>query len=348
MIRQIKKTGLVVCVLLFSVSCDSDAKVLQENVKESNEELDLHEDVFVVAQDNSGDYTTLREAFQALPNDSKTWTTIQVKRGIYEEKLVLDVHKNKVKIVGEDAESTVITWNDHTGKVVDGLTIGTYTSYTLSVQSDDVIFSNITIANDAGPSAGQAVACETRGDKIAFFNCRLVGDQDTFFTRGDVARVYVKNSYIEGTTDYIFGPSIAVFDSCHIYSKKNSYVTAASTTEKNEYGYVFLDCKITATPQVSKLYLGRPWRSFAKTVYIRCELPAVIIPEGWHNWSNPENEKTAYYAEYQSTGPGAAPSKRVSWSWQLTDEEVAKYTLDRIFGKDTGKKSFPENWIPSL
>jgi pectinesterase len=96
------------------------------------------------------------------------------------------------------------------------------------------------------------------------------------------------------------------------------------------------------------LYLGRPWRSFAKTVFIRCELPPVILPEGWDNWRSPEKEKTVYYAEYQSTGLGAAPDKRVSWSRQLTDEEVAKYTLDRIFSKNTGSEPFSGNWIPLL
>lgn len=297
----------------------------------------------VVARDGSGDYATLAAAFQALPDDPADWTVIRVKPGIYEEKLVLDVHKNKVKIVGEDPLTTVITWNDHTGKVVDGDTIHTYTSYTFSVRADDVMFENVTIENSAGP-VGQAVACETRGDRIRFINCRLVGNQDTFFTRGTVSRVYLKHCYIEGTTDYIFGPSIVLFDSCHLYSKKNSFVTAASTTERNTYGYVFCDCKITTSPEVTRLYLGRPWRSFAKTVFIRCELPAEIAPAGWDNWRAPEKEKTVYYAEYRSTGAGANPGSRVAWSYQLTDEEVAAYTPREIFGKHTGGEPFPDDW----
>ncbi len=300
--------------------------------------------VITVAADGSGDYRTLTEAFGAVPEKSGTWTVIRVKPGIYKEKVVLPVYRNKVRIVGENPENTVISWNDHTGKVVGGDTIHTYTSYTFSIQSDDVIVENITIENTAG-RVGQAVACETRGDRIVFLNCRLLGDQDTFFTRGGIARVYVKNSYIEGTTDYIFGPSIVVFDSCRIHSKKNSYITAASTTERNLYGYVFRNCTVTAAPEVTKLYLGRPWRSFAKTVWIRCDFPAVILPEGWHNWGSVEKEKSVYYAEYLSTGPGAAPDKRVPWSHQLTAEEAAGYTLSAIFRKNSGSEPFPADWV---
>lgn len=297
----------------------------------------------VVAQDGSGDFRTIGEAFDALPLHSKTWTVVMVKPGVYREKLVLDVYRNKVKIVGENPENTVIVWNDHTGKVVDGDTLNTYTSYTLSIRSDEVTLENITVANDAG-SVGQAVACETRGDRIKFVNCRLLGDQDTFYTKGTVSRIYLKDCYIEGTTDYIFGPSIVVFEDCRIHSKRNSYVTAASTTERNRYGYVFIRCKLTADPSVTKLYLGRPWRSFAKTVFLDCELPAAIRPEGWHNWRSPEKEKTVYYAEYRSTGPGANPGKRAVWTHQLTEEEAAEYTLKKIFARGTVSEPFAQDW----
>ncbi|MDR1414370.1 MAG: pectin methylesterase [Odoribacteraceae bacterium] len=297
----------------------------------------------VVSPDGDGDHATLAAAFQALPDDPTTWTIIHLRPGIYKEKLVLDVHKNKVKIIGEDPLTTVITWGDHTGKVVNGDTIHTYTSYTLSVRADDVTFANITIENSAG-AVGQAVACETRGDRLCFINCRLVGNQDTFFTRGTVSRVYLKNCYIEGTTDYIFGPSVALFDSCHLHSKKNSFITAASTTERNTYGYVFRDCRVTVAPGVTRLYLGRPWRSFARTVFIRCHLPAEIAPAGWDNWRAPEKEKTVYYAEYRSTGAGANPTARVPWSHQLTDNEADAYTPRNIFGKNTGGEPFAADW----
>ena len=299
----------------------------------------------VVAQDGSGDFLTIAEAFEALPLHSSEWTTLHIKPGVYREKLVLDVYRNKIRIVGDTPENTVIIWDDHTGKVVNGDTLNTYSSYTLSIRSDEVTVENVSIINSSGP-VGQAVACETRGDRIQFINCRLLGDQDTFYTKGTVSRVYVRDSYIEGTTDFIFGPSIVVFDRCRIHSKRDSYITAASTTERNKYGYVFLNCKLTAEPSVTKLYLGRPWRSFARTVFLNCEMPAVIRPEGWHNWKSAEKEKTVFYAEYRSVGEGARPKLRASWSHQLTEEEAAEYTLEKIFAKGTVSEPFYENWHP--
>ncbi|MCC8173524.1 MAG: pectinesterase family protein [Odoribacter sp.] len=299
--------------------------------------------VITVAQDGSGDYQTIVEALFQLPENPDVWTEIYIKEGIYKEKLILDVNRNKVIIRGENPENTIISWNDHTGKVVNGDTINTYSSFTFSIRSDEVILQDITIENNAG-RIGQAVALETRGDQIKIVNCRLLGDQDTFYTKGMVSRVYVKDSYIEGTTDYIFGPSIVAFKNCRIHSKSDSYITAASTTERNKYGYVFIDCTFTAEPTVKKLYLGRPWRSFAKTVLINCELPAVIRPQGWHNWNSTDKEKTVYYAEYNSRGAGANPEARVAWSHQLTAEEAVAYTLDKIFAKNTVSEPFKENW----
>ena len=303
------------------------------------------ERVIIVARDGSGHHETLAGAFRALPEDPGEWTTIRVRPGTYREKLVLPPRKNKVKITGENPLTTIITWDDHAGKIVNGDTLHTYNSYTLSLRTDDIIIENITIENTAGP-VGQAVACETVGDRVRFANCRIVGNQDTFFTRGVASRVYLEHCYIEGTTDYIFGPSIVLFDSCHLHSKKNSYITASSTTERNTYGYVFRDCRVTAAPGVTRLYLGRPWRSFARTVFIRCELPGAIVPDGWDNWRSPAKELTVYYAEYRSSGPGAAPGQRVAWSHQLTDAQAATYTPQRVFARNTAGEPFPADWNP--
>ncbi len=307
----------------------------------------LFADTLVVAKTGNADFRTVQEALNAIkPRSVKDegWTVVLVKSGVYKEKVVLPYDRNFVKIIGESPESTVISWNDHTGKVVDGDTINTYSSYTFSIRGNHVIVANLTIENTAG-RVGQAVACETQGDCIAFYNCRIISDQDTFFTKGAVARVYVKNCFISGTTDFIFGPSIAVFDSCEIFCKKNSYITAASTTENNTFGYVFRDCRITADTSVSKIYLGRPWRSFAKTVFLHCELDLPIRPEGWHHWI-PERERTAYYAEYQCYGKGSDTSKRVHWSHQLSDKESAIYTLENIFAKGTVSEPFAKDWKP--
>ena len=245
------------------------------------------------------------------------------------------------------AEEVRIVWNDFSGRVVDGYEMSTYDTWTLSLQADDVILEGLTVENDAG-RVGQAVALETRGDRIHINRCRLVGDQDTFFTKGYVSRIWVTDSWIEGTTDFIFGPSIVLFDRCRIHGKADSFLTAASTTERNLYGYVFRDCRVTADTSVGRLYLGRPWKSTARTVWIRCELPAAICPEGWRDWHDSARKGDVYYAEYRCTGPGADRRGRVAWSCELTDEEAAFYTPERIFAKKTGSEQFRRDWNPLL
>ena len=175
-----------------------------------------------------------------------------------------------------------------------------------------------------------------------------MGEQDTFFTKGYVSRIWVTDSWIEGTTDFIFGPSIVLFDRCRIHGKADSFLTAASTTERNLYGYVFRDCRVTADTSVGRLYLGRPWKSTARTVWIRCELPAAICPEGWRDWHDSARKGDVYYAEYRCTGPGADRRGRVAWSCELTDEEAAFYTPERIFAKKTGSEQFRRDWNPLL
>ncbi len=188
---------------------------------------------------------------------------------------------------------------------------------------------NITFQNTAGP-VGQAVAVSVAGDKIIFKNCRFLGFQDTLYTYGRESRQYYNNCYIEGTVDFIFGSSTAVFDSCTIYGKRSGYYTAASTPEGKRFGYVFLHCNITGSAAADSFLLGRPWRPFAKTVFLYCKLDKQVKAEGWSNWNNAENEKTTYYAEYQNDGAGAGTSTRVKWSHQLTDEEAKQYKLSTI------------------
>lgn len=172
-----------------------------------------------------------------------------------------------------------------------------------------------------------------------FVNCRFLGNQDTIYTGTEGARLLFTNCYIEGTTDFIFGPSTALFEYCELHSKRDSYITAASTPQSEEFGYVFKNCKLTAAPGVKKVYLGRPWRPYAATVFINCEFGNHIRPEGWHNWRNPENEKTARYAEFGNTGAGADTSGRVAWAKQLTNKEAMKYTPQNIFKESS-------NWYP--
>lgn len=310
---------------------------------------DRGERIYVVDCNGGGDFATLQRCFDALPSKSDAWRTIFVRPGIYREKLTLDVYKDKVRIIGDGAQpaEVVIVWNDYSGKTVDGYELTTYDSYTFSVQADDVVMENLTVRNDAG-RVGQAVALETRGDRIIIDRCRLEGDQDTFFTKGYVSRVWVCDSTIEGTTDFIFGPSIVLFDNCRILCKSNSYITAASTTERNRYGYVFRRCHVTTAEGVDRLYLGRPWKSSARTVWLECTLPAAIRPEGWADWHDTARRGTAHYAEWRCTGAGADRTERVGWSCALTDEEAASYTPDQIFAKKTGSEQFRDDWHPKL
>ena len=169
--------------------------------------------------------------------------------------------------------------------------------------------------------------------------CRLLGHQDTVYTGKASSRVWFQDCYICGTTDFIFGPATAWFERCQIHSCADSYITAASTPQEVPYGYVFSHCRLTADEGVTKVYLGRPWRPYAYTLFIYCELGNHIRPEGWENWRNPENERTARYYEYGNTGPGAAINGRVSWSHQLTKREAQAITPATIFHSET-------NWLP--
>lgn len=291
----------------------------------------------VVAQDGGGNFKTVQEAFNSIPANNKKPITVFVKKGFYKEKLHLDSSKTLVTLIGEDKFNTILTYDDHTGKVSPkGDTINTRTSWSFLIKANNFTAKNITFQNDAGFTAGQAVAVEADGDRNAFFNCRFLGFQDVLFTNNDKSHQYYKNCYIEGTTDFIFGSSTVWFEQCHIHSKKNSHVTAASTPKENVFGYVFNDCVLTGDSTLHGVTLGRPWRPYASVVYIHCYIGQHIIPQGWSNWNQTENYKTTRYSEYRNYGPGAAIEQRVTWSKQLTEEEAKRYTLKNIFG----------NWNP--
>lgn len=286
---------------------------------------------FVVAKDGSGDFFTVQEAVDAAPDYCKQdETTIYIKDGRYEEKVTIPTNKQKLHIIGQSAEGTVITWSDYAQKKgPTGYEMGTSATSTVFLYADDFLAENITIENAAGEgkSIGQACAITVDADRVAFINCRFVANQDTIYTYGKNQRQYYRGCWIEGTTDFIFGASTCWFEDCTILSKKNSYVTAASTPEGTEFGYVFHKCRLIHDADAQKVYLGRPWRPYAKTVFIGCELGDHILKEGWHNWGKEYAEKTAFYAEYGSHGPGAATAaERVKWSHILKEKEVRKYT----------------------
>ena len=283
---------------------------------------------FVVDKRGKGDFTTLQQAIDAVRAfDPDYVTTIFVKEGTYYEKIVVPDYVRDLKIVGESRENTIISNNDHA--LINNM--GTFRTYTMQIRGDDIILENITIENNA-PMVAQAVALHTEGDRIIFKNCRFLGNQDTLYTGGENARLYFHGCYIEGTTDFIFGPSTAWFENCDIHCKKNSYITAASTPATVEFGYIFNRCKVTAADDVTSVYLGRPWRPNAMTLFMQCELPAAINPLGWHNWGKPENEKTVRYEEYKNAGKGSDTTQRVQWMKSLTPGEAQKVTLKNVMG----------------
>lgn len=286
---------------------------------------------FVVAKDGTGDFTNLTDLINNLPNFRKKETKVYIKNGIYKEKLVLPTSKTNITFVGESKDSTIITYDDYAKKLNDfGEEIGTTGSTSFFILADHFKAKNLTFENSAGP-IGQAVAVRVDGDQTVFENCKFLGNQDTLYLHGNESRQYYKNCYIEGTVDYIFGWSAALFEDCQIHSKSSGYVTAASTGKGAEYGMVFKNCNFTADAKKHTVYLGRPWRNYAQTVLINCHLENHIKPEGWHNWNKPEAEKTTFYAEYNSTGEGAS-GERVKWAKKISKKQVNNYNKTQIIG----------------
>ena len=292
------------------------------------------QDTIVVSRDGTGNFRTLQEAIESARAFMDYTVTIYVRNGVYKEKVIVPSWVENIDIIGEDRDKTIITYDDHANINK----MGTFRTYTVKVEGSDITFKNLTIENNAA-QLGQAVALHTEGDRLKFINCRILGNQDTIYTGAKFTRLYFKDCYIDGTTDFIFGPSTALFEDCIIHSKRNSYVTAASTPKEAKYGYIFKHCKLTAEPGVDKVYLGRPWRPYAYTLFIECELGKHIVSAGWHNWGKQSNEETARYMEYKNTGEGANVSERVAWSKQLTKKEAEAVTVDAIFGTQS-------NWNP--
>ncbi len=286
---------------------------------------------FIVDPKGKGDFKTVQEAINAVPDFRKNHTTIFIKNGIYKEKIVLPGSKKSVKFIGESVEETILTYDDYAQKKNRfGENIGTSGSSSFYVYGDDFTAENITFENSSGP-VGQAVAVQVIGDKAHFKNCRFLGFQDTLYTYGYGSRQLYQNCYIEGTTDFIFGAATAYFEECEIFCKKGgSFITAASTPDTTKYGYVFKDCKITGE-QGASYYLGRPWRPYAKTVFINCNLGEFIKPAGWDFWGKESNKQSVFYAEYENKGKGFRPAERVAWSHQLSESEVGSYSIDKVF-----------------
>jgi pectinesterase len=284
----------------------------------------------VVAADGSGQYTSLQEAISAAPMRTDPATprwVILVKPGTYTERIYVQRERGNIHVLGEDAKSTVVTFDMHANVPgPDGKPIGTFRTPTVQIDGDGMLWENITLANSAGP-VGQALALRADGDQLTFRRCRFLGWQDTILVnRG---RHLFEDCYIEGHVDFIFGAATAYFSRCHIHVLRDGYITAASTPKDQMFGFIFADCKITGEPG-ARTYLGRPWRDFAKTVFLRTEMSDVVRPEGWNNWDKPHAEQTTFYAEFANTGPGANAGARVAWLKPLTASDVAALTPENV------------------
>lgn len=288
----------------------------------------------VVAKDGSGDFFTLTEAVAAIPDFGRDTTRVLVCAGVYREKVVIPATKRLVALDGRG--DVRITWNDCADRTgATGRRLGTSGSATVYFGGEGWTVRNIAFENAAG-RVGQAVAVQCLASRLHFIGCRFLGDQDTLYlyasgnregeTVAENARMLFEECYIEGTTDFIFGAASALFRHCEIRSKADSFITAASTCRGQSCGLIFDECRLTAAEGVTRCYLGRPWRDHAQTVFIRCHLGPHILPAGWHDWNKKRAHRTAFYAEYASEGPGAAPRSRVAWSRQLTEKQAARVT----------------------
>jgi pectinesterase len=293
-----------------------------------------------ISPDGSGIYKTIQDAIDAIPAYSYEPYTIHIMPGTYKGLITVPRVKPHIRFIGDDPATTILTFNLGARMPdINGKPIGTYATPSVRILADDFIAQNITFENSLGPH-GQALAIEVAGDRDVFEKCRFKGWQDTVFADSN-GRNYFHDCYIEGHVDFLFGKSTAVFESCEIHSKGAGYIAAASTEQQVPYGYVFLNCKLTADPDVKKdsVHLGRPWRPYAATAFINCEMGEHIHPQGWDNWKKTEREKTARYAEFGSFGAGGNMSNRQPWAKQLTPAEAKSLTSRNILAGNDG-------WIP--
>lgn len=314
-------------------------------LKLSAQQTDQVYRTIIVSKNGGGDFTEIQEAINSTRDLGPGFVEIKIRNGIYNEKVEIPTWKHKLRLIGEHREKTIIVNDDYSGKQdsTSGKIHSTFSSFTLLVSGDEIELENLTLTNNSC-GEGQAVALHVEGDKFVCKNVKLLGCQDTLYAAKRNSRQFYKNCYIEGTTDFIFGEATAVFENCEIKSLKNSFITAAATSPNQEFGFVFLNCQLTAAEEVSKVYLGRPWRPYAKTVFINSEFGSHILSAGWDAWQGdkmfPDKEKTAFYAEYNNSGPGAVSSKRVKWSMQLDAKEAKTFTMSNIF-------KHKDNWNPT-
>ena len=312
--------------------------------------------MLTVSQDGSGDYSSISDAIASIKSGPET---VYIKNGTYHERI--EITTPEITLIGEDMDKTIITYDYYANMIMDdGSKRGTFRSYTVLINTHHFTAKNLTIENSSGfgDSVGQAIALYTEGDMNQYFNCKLLGHQDTLFTGPLPAKVkipggfvgptefaprnncrqYFENCYIEGEIDFIFGSATAYFKNCTLYALSrghvdsiNSFITAPSTPEGQKFGYVFDSCTITGNCPKGTVMLGRPWRDYAKSVFINCDISDQISPKGFDDWKKTDAHGKFFFAEYNCTGTGSNRDSRADFCCELTDEEASEYTLENVF-----------------
>lgn len=319
-------------LILLLVVCFVGIKAQDLLYEELADRIDI-----VVAQDGSGDFTTVEEALDAVPRSGTKQTVIYVKNGIYNE--MLTPRSTNFTLIGQNVDSTIITANPTHGRTGFG-------SATVRLGAKGLIFLNITIENSYG--VGNQAEAVAAGDAQQYAHCRFIGFQDTYYSGGN-SRQYLKDCLIIGAVDYIFGGSASVFDSCQVHNLRDrSWITAANTSQNQRFGYVFQNCWITGKYGVKDVYFGRPWNDYPKVLFRECYLSDIMHPQGWDNtWYPDENIGNVQFYEYNNFGPGSDISGRIEYSRQISDEEAASYVMDSVFSV-TNNASFRTDWRPTL
>jgi pectinesterase len=272
---------------------------------------------------------------------------IYIKTGTYKEVVTVLSNKPYITFYGQDEKNTIITYNNYHGKTKPGGgTFGTGDSASVFIQANDFNATNITFQNTAG-DVGQAVAISVTGDRDVFDACQFLGWQDTLYANS--GRQYYENSYIDGRVDYVFGDATAVFQNTEFYSVAGNggTITAQNRASASETtGYVLINDKIDGAV-ANSTFLGRPWGPYSRVIVMDSSLGSDIEAAGWENWSTADYHLTAYYAEYNNTGPGSNTSGRISWSHQLTAQQAQQYSVNNFLNKD-GWLTTAENYLNSV
>lgn len=315
--------------------------------------------MYIITHDGTGDFTSVQAAIDAIPVSNRAPTILLVRMEEFHEKVI--VNKDNVRIIGEARDRTIIAWNGAAKDLnEEGQQKGTFLSYTMLITGNNVEIANITIRNDAGDGrdVGQAVAVYAAGDRGVFRNVRMTGSQDTLFcgpTMPKVARdalprvipegvpsvgdcppvgnrQYFEDCIIQGDVDFIFGPYRCWFERCTLFmNARGGLYTAANTPKELPYGFVFHNCVLTGACEPGMAYLGRPWRAYARTVFIDCEMDECVSPQGFSDWdaAKPVTER---YAEYGTRGARADQSTRHPRQKRMTAEEAAVITVREVIG----------------